>query len=241
MSDVPAGRLTLRIVAGDARFEVRRPGEEDLHPTVVEVATGGATVGSGSSADHRLVGAGAELVSRRHFLLRPVAWQWTVTDCSKNGLWEAAVTNGSEGWRQMPKGFPLPASAGTRLGFGKGIVLRLELERSPGEGGTTATADRRDGPRAERVHPDELEKVASALLAPRRAGIVGRPQVDELLRTLEMNSSTFYRNLDRLARLPEVAVLLERSQHAHGAGRSEAVAEALAIAFPYLLAPRPGE
>lgn len=239
MSDAPTGRLRLRIVAGEARFEVECPDEETLHPTAVDVVSGGATVGRGGDADHRLVGAGTRRVSKRHFHLRPAAWQWTVTDCSKNGLWEAIAVDGSDGWRRMPKGFPLPVTAGMRLGFGTGIVVKLELKRVPGEAGATSTDDREGGPRAERVHPDELERVASALLAPRRAGTVGRPQVDELLRTLDMASSAFYRSLDRLAALPEVAVLLDRSQHAHGAGRSEAIADALAVAFPYLLAPRP--
>lgn len=241
-SDAPgivalAGRLRLRIVGGDARFSVMSAEGEGLK--VADVQPPGETIGRGGDADHCLQGPSADGLSRRHLLAQPAGRQWTVLDCSKNGVWEAAELDGIREWRRLPRDLPIPVSPGMRLTLGAGIELSLEIIASPSQGSTTATSDEailRLG--SERIPTDELERTAHALLAPRRRGSATIPAAEELLEALKVSRATLYRRIDLLADLPQVKPLLggkEKSERDRQ--RSQGVAAALAIAFPYLTAP----
>lgn len=232
-----AGRLKLHIVGGDARFSVMSAAGEGLK--VAEVRPTGATIGRGEDTDHRLQGASAKGVSRRHLLVQPAGRQWTVLDFSKNGTREAVEVDGIRKWRRLPQDLPVPVTANMRLTLGAGIELDLEIIQSPGQGSTTATSDeavlRVDN---ERIPIDELERTAHELLAPRRRGSASIPRAEELAEALNVSRATLYRRIDLLAKLPQVEPLLGgKARSGRGPRRPQDVADALVIAFPYLTAP----
>lgn len=233
------GRLRLRIVSGDAWFEVEGPKGEELHPHSVEVGVLGATVGCGADADYRLAGPSTRGISRRHLLLQPAGRQWTVIDCSKNGAREL-VSNAHEP-RRLPPDFPVPVAPEMRLKLGVDLELKLEPVQEPVPGATTATEDGalRSG---ERIPDFELEQIARALLAPRRSGSNAVPSRTGLAKEFFMSRQNFQKKIQALGKLPEVEPLLVGKPPMKGGGRrSEDIADALAIAFPYLTAPGPAD
>jgi len=231
-----AGWLRLKIVGGDARFGVFS-GNEEAGLLTCEIRPPGATIGRGQDADHRLKGPSTEGLSRRHLLLQPAGRQWIVLDCSKNGTWEAVETDGKRDWRRLPRDLPIPAVADMRLALGTGLELKVEVVRTPSEGGTTATDDGAPPLLAERIPTDELEQIARALLAPRGSGTVTIPPIGELTRRFHMSRATLNRRVEALGDLPQVKPLLDgKPRTEQGRRRSQDVADALAIAFPYLTA-----
>lgn len=228
------GRLRLRIVSGDGYFEVEGPEGEELHPHSVEVEAPAATVGCGGDADWRLAGSSTRGMSRRHLLLQPAGRQWTVLDCSKNGTWELVPERAPE---LLPPNFPVPVTPGMRLRLGVGLELKLEPVQDLPPGATTTTQDGGRSSR-ERIADHELEQIARELLAPRRSGSSAIPPIKDLTAEVFISRSKYYRKIDALAELPEVEPLLRGKPRRPGReGRSQDVADALAIAFPYLTAP----
>lgn len=235
------GRLRLRIVSGDAWFEVEGPDGEELHPHSVEVGVPGATVGCGADADCRLAGPSTRGMSRRHLLLQPAGRQWTVLDCSKNGSRELVSDAGRHERRRLPPGFPVPVAPEMRLRLGVDLELKLEPIQEPAPGATTATDDGALRSR-ERIPDFELEQIARALLAPRRSGSSAVPSRTGLAEEFDMSRQNLQRKIEALGKLPEVEPLLAgRPPTKSGGRRSEDVADALAIAFPYLTAPGPSD
>jgi hypothetical protein len=227
------GRLHVLIGKCEASFELA-PGHPTVrgngpHPSRAEILVPGATIGRGSDADLRLVGAASEGISRRHLLVMASGRQWTVADRSSVGTYEES--DGPSGWQRLPEDFPLPVEDGMVLCLGDELLLRFELEEAAPGGATTAPrgSSRRVG--AERIRPRELEVVAAALLASSRAGGRGSaiPPVSELAETLAMSRAAVYRRAADLRRLDEVAPLVIGND-------LEGTARAVAIAFPYLVA-----
>jgi hypothetical protein len=234
-----AGRLRLRIVGGEAWFEVARPGGEDMHFLTAVVGPPAATIGCGADADHRLGGSSTRGMSRRHLVVQPAGRQWTVLDCSKNGTREVVAGKGGREWRRLTRDFPIPVAAGMRLALGAGLELKLELIQPAGPGSTTVTEDEFLAPSGERVPTFELERIARALLAPRQAGVQTIPAVTGLAEDLDMSRQDLHRKITALGDLPEVKPLLEGKARTRQGRRSQDIADALAIAFPYLTAPGP--
>jgi hypothetical protein len=221
------GRVRLKIVRGDARFAVG-----DQHLVDVEVGERGALVGRGVEADIRLVGEDTPSVSRRHLVVRPADWQWVVFDISTKGTWEVAGDGRS--WHRLTPSSAIPLTPGMDLRLGKRLVLRFELERHPTIGTTTAPGEDVAGAAAQRVHPAGLEDFARALLALRRTNpmVTAIPPVTQIAADFGVARSTVDRKLDDLRELPEVDRL-------EPGPRSQDLADALAVAFPYLAAPAP--
>lgn len=229
------GRLRLRIVSGDAWFEVAGPAGDQLHPQTVEVGALAATVGCGADADFQLAGPSTRGVSRRHLLLQPAGRQWTVIDCSKNGSRELIPPAREP--RPLPPGFPVPVAPEMRLKLGVDLELKLEPVEEPAPGVTTATENgaRKSG---ERIPDFKLEQIARALLVPRRSGSNAVPSRTGLAEELFISRQHLQKKIQALGKLPEVEPLLVDKPRTKGGGwRSEDIADALAIAFPYLTAP----
>lgn len=227
------GRLYVRVGRCEASFELA-PGRSTVrgsgpHPSRVEIVAPGAVIGRGSDVDLRLVGGASESISRRHLLVTASGRQWTVADRSSAGTYEEG--DGPSGWQRLPRDFPLPVEDGMVLCLGDELLLRFELEEVAPGGATTAPRGSSRKVGAERIRPRELEEVAAALLAPRRAD--GRdtavPPVSELTKTLSMSRAAVYRRAAELRRLDEVAPLVTGND-------LESTARAVAIAFPYLVA-----
>lgn len=236
------GRLQLRIVSGDAWFEVEGPGGERLHPSSVEIEAPGATViGCGGDADCQLAGPSTRGVSRRHLLLQPAGRQWTALDCSKNGSRELIHNGGRREWQRLQPGLPVPVVPEMRLKLGVDLELKLEPVQESAPGTTTATDD---GARSagERIPDFQLEQIARSLLAPRRSGSNAIPSITDLAKEAYLSRQHFHKKIEALGELPEVKPLLAGKPRTKSGGlRSQDVADALAIAFPYLTAPGPAD
>lgn len=232
------GRLRVCVASPPSEAFELKPG----HPTVsgvgprpmsAEITAPGATIGRGTDADLRLVGPASEDVSRRHLLVRASGRQWTVTDCgSENHTYEEDVD--SRSWREVASDFPIPVSHGLMLLLGPELLLRFELLAVPVEGRTTARRGPGSRVGAQRIRPPALEEVAALLLSLRRANARDRrvPSIAVMESTLCQSHSTVYRRLKALRELDEVAPLLT------GEDPSQ-TADALELAFPYLLAASP--
>lgn len=229
------GRVQVGIAGTSvATFEFK-PG----HPTVegkgsvATIIAPGGTIGRGDRDDLRVVGPASREVSRGHLLVQPSGRQWTVTDCgSRNLTYEEDFEEG--GWRQLPSDFPIPVTKGLVLGLGEQLQLRFGLIPPALPGGTTTGRRGNKGMAPERVRPVELERVAAALLGPRRANRLDRrvPSDKELTAELFMPKATLHRRFEKLAELPGVEVQ---------PGDRKNLTDALEQAFPYLLAaPPPG-
>jgi FHA domain len=229
------GRLFVHVVSPPFTTFEPRPGHPSAadggpRPIVAEIRGFGAIIGRGTDADHRLVGPGSEHISRRHLLVRTSGRQWTVMDCgSENHTYEEDPDSGT--WRELAGDFPIPAEHGLLLLLGPELILRFELLPVTAEGPTTAPQG--SGARAarQRIRPLDLENAAAALLSLRRADARDRrvPSIPEMMVALNQSKSTVHRRLQGLRELDEVAAVLIDN------GTSQ-TADALEIAFPYLLA-----
>lgn len=217
------GVVQLRIGRCEARFEI-----DGLHRTECKVAVPGALLGRAPDADVRLVGAAAERISRHHLLLRPSGRQWLFADVgSVNGTWEEA-RDGS--WRRVQPDLPAPVVDGMWLRLGPKLVISLEVVVRPPEGGSTPGSEPGPGQRRLRIREPELEEVARALLARRRLDPRDRsaPSADELAATLFCARATVYRRLDALRDVLDTPP---------AGKRTDQLADALQIDYPYLRAP----
>ena len=230
-----AGLLRLRIVSKEARFVVPDPGGGDRHPREVEVGPEAAILGSGSDVAIQLDSPGAHGVSRRHLLLQPAGRQWTVIDCSKNGTRELIERNGYQEWRRLQPDLSVPVVPAMHLKLGPELELELTPIRQLAPGATTATDDGA-GDTGSRVPSLELEQVARALLASRRSGGGGIDPLPVVAADLDMSEKTLYRKIRLLAELPALKPFLVDKPRVRGGRRPQDVADALADAFPYLLA-----
>jgi hypothetical protein len=229
-----AGLLRLRIAGGEARFKMPDPDGGDRHPREVMVGPEAAILGSGNDVDIQLDSPGAHGVSRRHLLLQSAGRQWTVIDCSKNGTRELIERDNCQEWRRLQPDLPVPVVPAMRLKIGPELELELTPIHQPVPGSTTATDDSA-GSTASRVPGLELEQVARALLASRRSGgvAIDPPAVAA---GLHMSVQNLYRKIRLLAELPAVKPFLVDKPRVRGGRRPQDVADALAKAFPYLLA-----
>ncbi|HEU5104380.1 MAG TPA: FHA domain-containing protein [Solirubrobacterales bacterium] len=229
--------MEVRVVMCEATFQLG-----DWHPSVsgsgprptrVEVTAPGCTIGRGGEADLQVVGPDSRGASRRHLLLQPSGRQWTVTDVgSRNHTLEVDPSNGD--WKRVGPNRPLPVESEMLLNLGGRLILRFDQIVSVSADGTT-TGSARGGPiGAARVRPVQLEEVAAALLARRRADRADRqaPSTAELLALVDCERATLFRRLSELKQLPEVAAV--------GASGRGDLCDALERAFPYLLASRSG-
>jgi hypothetical protein len=230
-----AGLLRLRIVSDEARFIVPDPDGGDRHPREFEAGPEAAILGSGNDVDIQLDSPGAHGVSRRHLLLQPAGRQWIVIDCSKNGTRELLESDGRQEWRRVQPDLPVPVVPAIRLKLGPELELELTPIRQPVPGSTTATDDSA-GSTGSRVPSLELEQVARALLASRRSGSVAVAPLPVVAAGLHMSDKSLYRKLRLLAELPAVKPFLADKPQVRGGRRPQDVADALAKAFPYLLA-----
>ncbi|HEY6731091.1 MAG TPA: FHA domain-containing protein [Solirubrobacterales bacterium] len=231
-----AGILRLRIVAGDAHFAVPGASDEEIHPREVDIGSPGATIGCGMDVDYRLDGPGTRGVSRRHLLLQPAGRQWTVTDCSKNGSRELVKRDRGQEWRRLQQDLPAPVTPGMHLKLGPDLELKLTPVHQPLAGLTTATDDSA-GSSGAQIASVELERIARALLVSRRPGGAAIDPIPEIAADLYMSPSNLYKKIKLLGALPAVKPLLVGKPKVRGGWRPQDVAEALAIAFPYLTAP----
>jgi hypothetical protein len=228
--DAALGRVTVRITRSDARFDVA--GRHLSGPQPIE-PPGGIIGQQGGDASLLLVGPDAAGVSRRHLLVVPVAMTWTVLDLgSTNHTYELAhdPDTNEQQWVALAPHHAVPVHAGMTLSLGQKLRLTLDLYVPPLTGSTTPG----DGP-PRRIHdvrvvPRTAEALAHALLARRRDDPRDHtvPTVRELAATLSVSTATVYRRGEQLRELPPVA--------ARGPADSwQRLAEALAIAYPYLL------
>jgi hypothetical protein len=237
--DAVLGHVVVRINRSDAYFDVGgvpMTTPRELRVPGGTVGRGDSTVGRGDNVTIALVGPDAARVSRRHLLICPVGHTWTVVDLeSKNHTYELVddLESGETERVKLVPGQAIPIHSGMVLSLGERLYLSLTLAVPPLSGNTTPD----DGPprraRDVRITPNALETFAFVLLARRRADARDHsvPTLAELEATIFVSQATLYRRLTALRALPRVAGLL-------GAGESWSdVAEATAIAYPYLLFP----
>lgn len=222
------GSVRVRVEGDGGSFVVA--GE---HSAVHDVRPPGAVIGVGPEADARLTGRAAEgKVSRRHLVVRPSGREWTVADWgSTNGTHEVDAESGA--WRALPPEVPVPVEDGMLLCLGPDLVVRLELCIPAPAGGATPRVGG-PGSRQARIRPPALERLAIALLERRRADPADRaiPSTEHLARTLSAERKAVKRGLRDLRELAPVQACLT-GKH------PEQLADALELAFPYLVASRP--
>lgn len=218
------GKLRVETIRGEARIL-----SGDLSLTQIEIEPRGVVVGRGPAADVRLGGPETHTVGRRHLLARPENARWVVVDISSTGTWEAAGDRAS--WRRLAPNRSLPLAPQTDLCLGERTLLRLTpLAAAIPAGTTTAPHAGGSPPAAARVLDSALEEVALEVLAHRRAGAErAAPSAEAVADALYVDRSTVYRSVARLRALPEI----DRLDPDRG---NRALADALAAAFPYLLA-----
>lgn len=228
------GQLELRVVDCEASFEVTREANDTgdaLHPASVVVPPPGGVVGCNPDADWRVAGTAARGVSRRHLVLRATDAGWTARDCSSNGTFEW-IEDDEARWARLPANLAVPLHDGVRLSLGPELRLRVKLLAKTLPPNMTPRMGPPRPAGSSRVRPPELELLAAALLAPRRAGRrdLAVPPLSELLEELNVARSTLYEHAKRLRALPEV------KPHVEGRGHGlDDTADAVAHAFPYLL------
>lgn len=228
------GTVQLRLVGCEATFAFpAATGQTDpLHLRTAEVVFPGAVVGRGRDADVRVTGRGSDEVSRHHLRIEPIGRQWRVRDlATRNGTWEPAA-DGGDRWNRLPPSVAIPVTDGWRLSLGAGVRIAFKLIPTAEQEVPTAALGHWPGrsPWEDRIRPPELEAFAAALLAGRRADPRNQavPSVDQLAAELHVARSTAYDRLRRLRELPELASLKP-------GGDVQAVADALTLAFPYLV------
>jgi hypothetical protein len=231
------GRVEVRVVRSEACFDLS-PGGFSVHgvgpkPTRVEVSPPGCTIGRGRDADLVVTGRDCASVSRCHLLLQPFGRQWIVADLrSSKQTFEVAPDPG--GWRRVPANRPLPVEPQMKLRLGHRLQLRFDLIPSEGDAGDTTTRSADGAPVGSgRIRSSNLEELAIALLARRRADPLDwrTPSTPELVASVPFERATVFRLQNELKELPEIAPYSP-------ADRGE-LCEALAAAFPYLLASVP--
>ena len=229
------GELELRVVASAATFVHADPaGGEDRHLLVACVRPPGATIGRGEQADLRLVGPASVAISRHHLVVRATHRGWSVCDCSSNGTceWlEAGQEEAGASWSRLPAGVALPVESWLSLSLAPDLQLRHTILRRSLPGDTTPPARAPGRGRAARIPQPRLERLALALLAPRRERPGARaPSPAELQAALHVERSTLYEQLAQLRQLPEVRPFVPRRARLG----PDATADAVARAFPYL-------
>lgn len=223
-----AGRLHVYVSQSNARFEVG-----DSHLNSITIMPPQATIGRGEEADFRLGGSASANVSRCHLMVRTAGRQWTATDCGSTNCTFEPEENRSA-WRQIASDSPIPLHSGMHLCLGPDLMLRFEIERDPLSGQTTDRKSAQPTLGAQRIRPVELEETARALLARRRADSrdLSVPSAEEVAEALFIGRSTAYRRMGELRDLKEIKGQLDGDSTDR-----RALADAVAISFPYLLAP----
>jgi len=208
----------------------RRDGRSVLS---LEIEPPGALIGRHKRADVVLEGGRAQYVSNFHLLIQPSGGIWVARD---NGSTHGTTAHEpSRGRVVLRPQQPLPLVDGMSLELAGVVRLNVTLV-PPADVLPTAPPD---GGRSVRIpawipDPDQQE-LADLLTEPRRRGRAARITAEDVGAQLHWSASKAHRVRRALASHPEVA------RHLDGDGQVSFVrlGDAVALAFPYLIEPRP--
>jgi hypothetical protein len=221
------GGVRLRLVGSpEAAFLV-----DGSEARVADVLPPGGVVGRGLDAPFRLVGPAAAEVSRHHLYVAMAGRQWTAADMdSTQGTFEEDVE--ARSWDRLPTRFPIPVHTGMALMLAPDLVVSVELVDVSPRGVTTRRRQGASKHDTRRVRPPELEALAALLVRRGRMGAARSPE--SLAEGMGVSGAVVRNRLAGLAALEPVAALTAEPD-------LDELADALAVAFPYLLAARPDE
>jgi predicted component of type VI protein secretion system len=193
-----------------------------------EIIPPGAVVGRGEEADVR-VNDEDGYMSRLHAIIQPQELHWVISDQSAHGT----RLQGSGKRLDLPPLVPVPIVTGDEVILARMARFSIEIIVSPPTGDRTKDAPPK-GTLAYIADP-EILRLADELLRPRREDPQVRtaPSVDDLSDVFHVHPRTIYLRLDKLKALDPI----RRQISARRAPISQ-IADAVAVAYPYLARPR---
>jgi len=217
-----AGRLEVRLTGTVLRFCGDPPRRDRI-----ELPADGGVIGRHPLAAARLP-ADAAAVSRKHLAFAPLGVGWHAWDCGSAHGTTVALPDGSR--RRLIAWVPVPVRDQQRYELASAVTLVIRIRFTDNAGTVTAGAET-----VTLITDVELETAARALVAPRRDDLtqVQIPSVAELSAALGCSPGTVYNRLRELWALPAIVALLGpiRDQRLD----RQALADALARSYPYLL------
>jgi len=201
---------------------------------VAEVDPPGAVIGRSSRADVVLGGGDqSRYLSNYHLLIQPAGGIWVVRD---NGSRHGTTANEpSRGRVTLRAQQPLPLVSGMTLELAGVVRMRVELVRGAEPEIATFQPDGQPSPSVPGWISDPFQQeLADLLTEPRRRGTAARLTAEDVAAALGWSQSKAHRVRRALAEHRDVV------QHIDTDGQVSFVmlADAVALAFPYLTEPR---
>jgi predicted component of type VI protein secretion system len=201
---------------------------DDGAATYAEIIPPGAVIGRGEEADVRVIDEDG-YVSRIHAIIQPQDLQWVISDQSAHGT----RLHGSGKRLDLLPLVPIPIVSGDEVILARVARFRIEIIVASPTGDRTKDAPPK-GTLAYITDP-EILRLADELLRPRREDTqVGTaPSVEDLSDIFRVHPRTVYLRLDKLKALDPV-----RRQISAKRPSTSQIADAVAVAYPYLARPR---
>jgi FHA domain len=191
----------------------------------VEIKPPGAVIGRGADADIRVLDDEG-YVSRLHLAIETRGLQWIIRDHNST---HGTHLKGPDARLALPAQVPMPIKNGDEIMMAAVAGFTIEIIAKAPSGVRTKDPTPTD---TARIDDPDILKLASALVQRRRDNPLSTspPSARELGAIFDVERRTIYYRLDKLKAIPEI-----KRQIPHLGASMSQIADAVALAFPYLI------